>query len=54
MTHYSRNENCLHPQRAWIAQRGRMLMVKLATVNDLIDTHFKVNASYIINAPPLR
>ena len=33
-------------------ERGRMLIVKLATVNDLIDTHFQVNASYIINAPP--
>ena len=28
-----------------------MLIVKVATVNDLIDTHFQVNASYIINAP---
>ena len=28
-----------------------MLIVKLATVNDLIDTHFQINASYITNAP---
>ena len=29
----------------------KLPIVKLATVNDLIDTHFQINASYITNAP---
>ena len=48
-------KNCLHWHRARIARRGRMLIVNLATVNDLIDTHFQTKRllSLLYNKRPL-
>ena len=42
-------KNCLHSHRARIAEWGWTLIVKLAAVNDRIDTHFQIDAPLYTN-----